>query len=300
MTASEESAAAVRPASQQPAGMPPVTLDGLRAHAMADAVLPRRWGALYVMEARLRGMRGYLQTIIWTAIGTPVLYLYAMGLGLGSLVAANLGPDGIDGVDYLVFLGPALLVTAATTVASEEFSYPIFQGFKWNPVFFAMNATPLSPGQIIDGVVLSVAARLFGASAVYYAVLLAFGAVPNATGLWAIGVGVLAGLAFGTPVMAYVATLHSEGGQISMVMRFVLMPLTLFSGTFYPLETMPSALQWIGWISPLWHGAQLARVATYGLGEPPWLIATHVVYLTVLAVVGWLLARRFAVVRLNR
>ena len=83
------------------------------------------------------------------------------------------------------------------------------------------------------------------------------------------------------------------------VQRFLIMPLFLFSGTFYPLHTLPPVLQWIGWLSPQWHAAQLGRVASYGLDEPAWLIVVHVAYLLVLAIAGWVLVRRVFTRRLG-
>ena len=103
---------------------------------------------------------------------------------------------------------------------------------------------------------------------------------------WAIG------LAFGLPVMAYAAQMKEDTGQFSIVQRFVFTPLFLFSGTFYPLETLPSALHWIGWISPLWHASELGRVVSYGAPKPAWLVAIHLLALLAFAVVGWLVARR--------
>ncbi len=268
--------------------------------ALAAAVRPRRFGAWYVAEHRFRVMRSYLQTLVVTGFGNPLVYLFAMGVGLGSLISANTGPDAIDGVSYLAFVAPALLCTAAVTVASEEFTYPIMLGFKWNPTFFGINASPIAPGQIIDGVVISVIARLLGTSVVYYAFMLLFGAVHGPWGWVTVFVATLAGLAFGAPVMAYVATLEQDTGQIAMLMRFVLLPMTLFSGTFFPLTNMPEYLQWIGWISPLWHATELSRVFAYGMEEPLWLTLVHVVYLLALTVVFWLWTRRIAGRRLNK
>lgn len=268
--------------------------------AIAAAVKPRRFGAWYVAEHRFRVMRSYLQTVLMTAIGYPLLYLFAMGVGLGSLVSKNLGEQGVDGVSYLAFVAPALLCTAAVTIASEEFTYPVMLGFKWNPTFYGMNAAPIAPGQIIDGLVISVVARLFTASIIYYVVMVLFGAVPSAAGFLAIPVAVLAGVAFGVPVMTYVATLEQDTGQLALVMRFVLLPMTLFSGTFFPLTAMPWFLQWIGWLSPLWHASELARVFTYGMAEPLWLTITHVLYLGALFVVFWMWTRRIAARRLNK
>ncbi|GAB3584961.1 ABC transporter permease [Leifsonia lichenia] len=268
--------------------------------AIAAAVRPRRFGAWYVAEHRFRVMRSYLQTVLMTALGYPLLYLFAMGVGLGSLVSKNLGEQGVEGVSYLAFVAPALLCTAAVTIASEEFTYPVMLGFKWNPTFYGMNAAPISAGQIIDGLVISVVARLLTASVIYYVVMLLFGAVPLPTGFLAIPVAVLAGVAFGVPVMTYVATLEQDTGQLALVMRFVLLPMTLFSGTFFPLTAMPPFLQWIGWLSPLWHASELARVFTYGMAEPLWLTVTHVLYLAALFVVFWMWTRRIAARRLNK
>lgn len=268
--------------------------------ARLGAVRPRRFGGWYVAEHRFRVMRSYLQTVLVTGIGNPLLYLFAMGVGLGSLVSSNLGPNAVDGVSYLEFVAPALLCTAAVTVASEEFTYPIMLGFKWNPTFYGMNAAPIMPGQIIDGIVISVTARLLATSALYFVFMLLFGAVPSPVGFLAVFVAVLTGLAFGAPVMAYTSTLEQDTGQLAMLMRFVLLPMTLFSGTFFPLSSMPWFLQWIGWLSPLWHGTELARVFAYGAAEPIWLTIVHVLYLVALIVVGWVWARRIAGRRLNR
>ncbi|MCX7520946.1 ABC transporter permease [Microbacterium sp. STN6] len=263
-------------------------------------VRARRFGAWYVAEHRLLVMRSYLQTIVISGLGNPLLYLYAMGVGLGSLVSSNMGAGAVDGVSYLTFVAPALLCSAALTTASEEFTYPVMLGFKWNPTFFGMNAAPISPGQIIDGLIIATTARVVVTSAVYYGFMQLFGAVPSAWGFATIVVATLTALAFGIPVMTYVATIEQDTGQIAMLMRFVLLPMTLFSGTFFPLTAMPVFLQWIGWISPLWHGVQLARVFAYGASEPAWLTVVHVVYMLALVTVCWAWSRRIAARRLNK
>ncbi|MBN9151828.1 MAG: ABC transporter permease [Micrococcales bacterium] len=268
--------------------------------ALRGGVKPRRFGSLYVAEARLRVMRSYLQTMLATGVGTPVLYLYALGVGLATLVDANLGSGGESQVSYLIFVAPALLCSAAMTTATEEFSYPIMLGFKWNPTFFAMNAAPMSGGQIINGVTFAVIIRLVAQSIVYYLFMLVFGAIPGPHGWLIIVVGVLTGMALGAMLMAYAVRLEEDKGQFNYIMRFGVIPLTLFSGTFFPLSVLPVWLHWIGWISPLWHGTELSRVLSYGYEEPVWLSALHVAYLVVLIVVGWMLARRLAVKRLNK
>jgi lipooligosaccharide transport system permease protein len=105
-------------------------------------------------------------------------------------------------------------------------------------------------------------------------------------------VATLAGLSFGLPLMAYSASITEDKGQFALVMRLVVMPLFLFSGTFFPLDTLPPGVRWIGWISPIWHGTELGRVVSYGYQEPLLLTLVHVAVLAGLAVLGWNLTRR--------
>jgi lipooligosaccharide transport system permease protein len=256
----------------------------------------RRWGAFYIAEHRIRGVRAWWITFVTTAIGNPLLYLVSLGLGLATLV-----PQGVDGVPYVVFVAPALLVTAAVTAAAEESTYPYLMGFKWNPIFYAMNAAPLTGAQIAQGMALAIGFRVVITAFVYYVVAAAFGAVLlPLTGWLAIPAAVLAGMALSSLITAFTATVTEDKGQMAVIMRFVVVPLFLFSGTFFPLSRLPLALQWIGWISPVWHGAQLGRDATYGLGEPAWLVLLHIAYLTTLAVVGLLRTQQVITRRLDR
>jgi len=265
------------------------------ARALAAGRRSRRWGAWYVALHRFRVMRSYTGTVVVAGIGNPLIYLYALGVGLATIVDTDL-----DGVSYLVFVAPALLASAAITVASEEFTYPIMLGYKWNPTFTGMSASPLRPTQIVDGIVISVAVRMTVNLVLFFALILVFGAAPSPIAFLSIVAGLLGGLAFGAVLMGYTSTLEEDTGQLAMVMRFVVLPMTLFSGTFFPLSTFPIWLQWIGWISPLWHSTELARVFSYGYAEPIWLTIVHVAYLAVLIVVGWAWSRRIAVRRLNR
>ena len=270
------------------------------AEALAAAVRPRRFGALYVAEHQLRSMLGYKWTILTSGIGTPLLYLLGIGLGLASFleVPVGFGPDGP--VPYVVFVAPALLASAAISVSTEEFTYTVMSGFKWRRVFWGINASPIAPGQVASGLVLAVCVRMAFVSVAYYALVVAFGAVLNpVAGLLMPVVGMLGGLAFGMPLLAYAASLKDDAGQFAAVQRFVFTPMFLFSGTFYPLETLPTWLHWIGWVSPLWHATELGRWLSYGSPTPPWLLAVHVAVLVVLALAGWLVARRVFVGRLR-
>ena len=264
----------------------------LRAHSPAvSAARARRWGAFFYAEQVLRVMKGYGWTIVMYGVGQPVAYLFAMGVGLATLVQAN-GAGVFGGVSYLTFIAPALLISAAVMTAANEFSFPVMDGFKWRRVYYGPHASPLTPAQIAGGHIIAVTLRFLLQSAIYFAVVALFGASPGEWGWVSILIATLAGLSFGLPLMAYAATIKEDRGQFAMVMRFIVMPLFLFSGTFFPLDTLPLGVRWIGWISPIWHGTELGRVVSYGYEEEPWLTIVHVVFLLVLAAAGWILTKR--------
>ena len=265
--------------------------------AIAAAVKPRRYGSWYVAEHRIRGMQSYYKTLLFTAIGSPFMYLFALGVGLASLVDKNSGPGGTS---YLAFVAPALIASAAVTAAVEECTYPILMGFKWNPIFFGMNAAPVSGNQIVNGIFIAVLARLLPTTLVYYVVMLIFAAVPSPLGVIDIPIAILTGMAFGLVIGSYMATVEQDVGQPAFIQRFIVIPLFLFSGTFFPLSQMPIFLQWIGWISPLWHGAELGRVVSYGAVEPGWLTLVHVLYPLVLCIYGWRRTQVVVTRRLNK
>lgn len=271
---------------------PTLRLADLREEALSWGRAPRRHGAWYVTEHVVRTMRAYGWTIIVGALAQPILYLLGLVLGLAALISVPITVHGQE-VSYLVFVAPALLMTAAIGIATEEFTYPVMAGFKWRRYFFGFNASPLSSPQIASGVVLGAMARVAMAAGAYFVFLWVFGAITEpATGWIAIFVAMLGALAFGVPLLAYAASLEDDKGQFAMVQRFVFVPMFLFSGTFYPLETLPIWLQWLGWISPLWHASELGRVLTFGAPIPPWMIVGHLAYLVVLAVGGFVWARR--------
>ncbi len=275
-------------------------LDEATGAALAGAVRPRRFGALYVAEHQLRAMRSYGWTIVIGGLGQPLLYLLGLGLGLATFldVPVGFGPDGP--VPYVTFVAPALLATAAISVTTEEFTYTVMAGFKWRRIFWGMNASPIAPAQVVGGLVLAVGARMLFVSTAYALLIWAFGAVGN---VWAVAVlpllGLLGGFAFGLPLLAYSASLRDDAGQFAAVQRFVFTPMFLFSGTFYPLDTLPVWLHWIGWVSPLWHASELGRAVSYGAPMSGTTVAVHLAVLIGLVVGGWVVARRVFVRRMR-
>ncbi|MDQ4137702.1 MAG: ABC transporter permease [Actinomycetota bacterium] len=268
--------------------------------ALAGGVKPRRLGSLYVLEHRLLAMRAYLQTILTTSVGNPLVYLFALGVGLATLVEQEVPAGGGNTVGYLTFVAPALLATAAVMVATEESTYPFVAVFKWNPIAYAMNAAPISGVQIANGMIFAIVVRILPTVAIYYVIMLLFGAVPLTTGVVDILTATLTGVAVGVLISAYTSRIQDDKGQMAMIMRFGVTPMFLFSGTFFPLTQLPVFLQWIGWISPLWHGTELGRVFSYGMEEPIWLTGVRVLYLVAITVVCWRMTQRVVTRRLNK
>jgi lipooligosaccharide transport system permease protein len=246
-------------------------------------------GFWYVVEARLRNMLKWTRIIIFVAIANPVLYLISIGIGVGSLIDGN---SPVDGVNYLTFLAPALLASAAIQGMLDEVIFPTFQGFKWYKNFFAMNATPVSGRDIAGGVFFSALIRTVFTVSVYTITLYFFGALKSSKALLVVPTAILAGAGFGALILALAARAKSDDLFMMITGRFIMMPLFLFSGTFYPLEQMPVFLQWIGWISPLWHATDLGRLLTYGSDVSVEMVIVHLTYMLVMLVVGLFFAFR--------
>ncbi|HSO68422.1 MAG TPA: ABC transporter permease [Arachnia sp.] len=257
----------------------------------ADHRVVARWGWWAVVEHHLHRMRRYLGTLLVTGIGSPIVYLLGLGAGLGVLVD---GGEGIEGVPYLTFIAPALVMSTAMLTSSQENTYGVFGGFKWFNTFPAMRLTPISPAQMAVGVQVAALLRVLPVLVFYLTALVLFGIAGPLRALALLPVGLLLSVAVGFAVMAWVATQKDDRGQLSFIERFVVVPLTLFSGTYFPLETLPGYLQPIGWVSPLWHAAELGRWAMYGQPLTVLMVCVHVGFLALLAVVcAWLSIRTF-------
>ncbi|MFM1784791.1 MAG: hypothetical protein RLZZ579_1068 [Actinomycetota bacterium] len=245
-----------------------------------------RFGALRVAEYRFFSMIKWLASVIAYGLGNPILYLISVGLGIGALVDAGNPDAALGGVSYLQFVAPALLASAAIQGVMDEVTFPTMDGFVWDKLFFAINATSVSARQIADGVMIVALGRGLFTVVMYVAVLLAFGAIPWASVLPLVFSSMLAGWGMASVMLAITARLENDEGYFAIIGRFVIAPMFLFSGTFYPLELMPIYLQPIGWISPLWHASQLGRALSYGMPLELWLGIVHVLFLTLLGVIG--------------
>jgi lipooligosaccharide transport system permease protein len=219
---------------------------------------------------------------------TPVLYLAALGVGLGHLV--NRGGHTPGGVPYVDYVAPGMLAAAAMQIAASEASFPVLGGIKWVRNYHAQLATPLGIDDILFGHQLWMWTRVAATSAVYLGIIGAFGALRSPLAALAVPAALVLGSAFAAPVAAFAATANT-GSEFSVLFRFGIVPMFLFSGTFFPVSRLPGALQPVAYATPLWHGVSLCRGFTLGtIGALPAL--GHFAYLLSWTVVGLVVARR--------
>lgn len=238
-----------------------------------------------VLEHHLTSYRRVWRGSVLSSFVLPVLFLLAMGLSVGGYVDAG----GALGVRYLDYIAPGLLASTALQVAVGESTWPVFSGFTWTRTFHSMAATPLRVGDIVTGGVVYVLIRVGTASLGFLAVMTAFGAVHSLAGALAFPACLLLGLATIAPVFAYSASIGNDG-MFALLLRFGVVPMTLFAGVFFPVDSLPAPARWLAYASPLWHGVELCRAAT--LGTPTaWGPGGHIGYLLAWAGAGLVLAR---------
>jgi lipooligosaccharide transport system permease protein len=192
----------------------------------------------------------------------PLLFLTGIGIGIGKLIDANSG--GVDGVSYLAWLAPGVLAASAMQMAFAGGGFSVFRDASPQGSYPSASATPLSPTDILVGHQLFTTLRVGLLSAGFVAVQIALGAAPSIWGAaLAVPAACLTGLAFSAPMAAWAVTVR-RFTTLQTVFRFVVQPLYLLSGTFFPLTTTPSWLQKLAYASPLWHGVELCRGLSLG------------------------------------
>jgi lipooligosaccharide transport system permease protein len=220
---------------------------------------------------------------IASSVLNPVLYLAAMGVGLGAVVKKQ-----ELGLPYLDFVAPGLLAAVAMQIGAIESSFPVRGAIKWNRQYFAMLATPLKVSNLVTGHLLYVATRVGIATSIYLCAIVAFGAVHSWWSLATIPLCILVGLSFAGPISALSA--YAEDEVFNPLFRFIVTPLFLFAGIFFPVTQLPHVLRELAYATPLWNGVDLARHLT--LGHPHALRAlVQVAYLVLWFAFGIFLAR---------
>jgi lipooligosaccharide transport system permease protein len=251
-------------------------------------------GTLLVVEHHWTWYRRNWRATAISSVVQPLLFLLAFGVGFGALInGTGRAAQATGGLDYLVWLAPALLAVSAVQTSVFDSTYPVLSGFKWQRHYLAMTATPIEPAQVLAGHLAWMQLKIAGCGAVYVGVIAVFGGVRSPGIVAALLAAMLTGAAVAALVTAFTAGVEDEGTSFSVLFRLVLIPMTLFSGTFFPVDRLPPWVRPVAWASPLWHGTELARAAALGRGSPLAALG-HVVLLAALVVVGSVVAvRRF-------
>jgi len=221
-----------------------------------------------------------------SSVVTPIVYLLALGVGMG----AFLGDITLRGhtYEYFEFVAPGLLAATAMQLAAFEASWPVLSAIKWTRQYHAMLATPLRVRDVVLAHQGFIAARMVMTATVYFVVIAAFGAVHSPLGVLAIPVAAMVGLAYSTCIAAWGAHTDNEASFVA-IFRFVILPMFLFSGTFFPIDRLPVPLELVAYLTPLWHGVDLCRMLVLG-NVVTWLALVHAAYLLAFIAAGLALA----------
>ncbi|HYI46295.1 MAG TPA: ABC transporter permease [Actinomycetota bacterium] len=230
--------------------------------------------------------RGWRSSAVFSFLN-PLLFLGAMGFGIGTLLGReNMAAFG--GVGYLEFFSTGMLAATCMQSATFAATYPIMAKIRWYRNYEAMLSTPLQVRDLFFGELAWISLTQAIVAIPFFLVMVAFGVPETPLAILAIPVAVLVGLNFGAAVMAYTATLESDTSY-NWLFRFVITPLFLFSGTFFPIDDLPRWAASIANAIPLYHGIELIRGLTFGDLEPgaaAWHLAFLVVFFGVATAVG--------------
>lgn len=223
-----------------------------------------------VLERHLALYRRLWRGSVFTFFAIPVFVLLSMGLGVGTYVGR------VDGVDYLVWIAPAVAAMTAFQIGASESTYGILSDLRWVGGLHVMRSSPLRVSQMIMGWLLYVLLVTVLALVVFLAVALAFGALRTGGAVALPLIGGLVSLAISAPTVAFAVVVPTEE-YFLLQARFLIVPTTLFSGVFFEVDRLPTPVEWFAEALPLWHGVELSRaVALSQQTAWPWWLHTVV------------------------
>ena len=239
---------------------------------------------LAVLEMHLVTYRQTWRADAVSSLVTPLLVLLTFGVGVGAYVGR------MDGVGYADYLVPGMLAAGAVQVGTWAGSYPVFAGLNWMKTFQLMATAPLRIRDVLAGHALFALVQTGISAVALLLVAFAFGTLHSLWAPAALPVAALVSLSMFLPMYALAATLRHDM-YLNMVLQFVVLPLTLFAGVYFPVASLPWVLRLLAYVSPLWHAVDLCRAATLGRA-PEWSVSGHVVYLLCWVAAGGYLAHR--------
>jgi lipooligosaccharide transport system permease protein len=250
--------------------------------------------SLRYAESEVIAYRRTWRGTVITSFVNPVFFLAAMGLGLGQLVDGGTGQS--LPIPFVPFVASGLIAANAMQNGASDGAFPVMAGVIWRKNFLGTITTPLGPTDIVWGRLIWGVGRLTFTLLVFVVIAVLFGALEIGPALLAIAPGVLTGIAFTSVITAWTLT-RDDGRSLSTLFRFAIVPMFLFSGTFFPISQLPDWLEPMAYVTPLFHGVELARkIALPGVNGS---IVTdmsmwvHVAYLGVMTAVGIYLSIRF-------
>jgi lipooligosaccharide transport system permease protein len=236
--------------------------------------------ALRIIERNLLVYKhGWL--VLFSGFFEPLFYLLSIGFGLGVLVGDVVGPGG-QTIPYAMFVAPALLGASAMNGAITESTFNFFFKLNYDKTFASILTTPMSPADVSLGELAWALIRGGLYTIGFLAVMVVFGLARSPLILLTLPGALLIGFAFAAVGMA--ATSFMRTWQDFDLIQLVILPMFLFSATFFPLETLPDAVRAIVVLTPLWHGVDLLRGLTVGVVGPETIV--HVAYLIVMGLLG--------------
>jgi lipooligosaccharide transport system permease protein len=242
-----------------------------------------------VIERNVTFTRRNLKPML-SVFAEPMIWLFSIGVGVGALVGGF--EVGGRSLTYQEFVAPALLAAVAANGAVIDTTFNVFFKLKYDKTYEAMIATPLTPSDIVRADLVSALARGTMYAAVFLLVMLAMGLTSGPWFVLAVPASTLVGYAFGG--IGFALTTFMRSWQDFELITLTMMPLVLFSATFFPVTAYPDALRWVVEATPLYRGVVLVRELS--IGQPGWASVVSVVYLVVVGTVGV----RIAVHRVHR
>jgi lipooligosaccharide transport system permease protein len=233
-----------------------------------------------IMERAYIAFKSSTWMIVISGFVEPVLFLLSFGYGLKDLV----GDITVAGqpVGYVAFIAPALLATSAMNGAIYDSTMNVYFKLKHDRIYHGMLATSLGPMDVALGEISWALLRGLSYSIGFMAIVAPLGLIPSMWGILAIPAAVL--IAFGFASFGMAVTSYMKSFQQLEVVNVVLLPMFLFSGSFYPLDVFPEWLQTVIRLFPLAHAIDLVRGLT--LGNITWALAGHAMYFVVMIVIG--------------
>lgn len=257
--------------------------------AAALRVLPMGLGsrrALLLIERNVYVYRaGWL--IIFSGFFEPLFYLLSIGLGIGGIVGDLPGPNGTL-IPYALFVAPALLASASMNGAIAESTFNVFFKLNHEKTYDAVLATPLGPGDVALGEIGWAVIRATLYALGFVIVILGLGLVRSPWVLLAVPAATLLAFAFAAVGMA--ATTFMRSWQDFDLIQLVVLPMFLFSGTFYPISAYPEPMRVLIELTPLWQGVDMIRALVTGAVDLG--ILWHVAYLATLGLIGLVVVAR--------